>query len=76
MGIPGHMDPDLGLGPQGKALGGIAGEPAVLHAAFGPVGTDLHPLDVAVLVVDRDKIPAVSGKGPRSVAQVESGDAF
>lgn len=76
MGIPGDMDPGLGLCPQGKALGGIAGEPAVLHAAFGPVGTDLHPLDVAVLVVDRDKIPAVSGKGPRSVAQVESRDAF
>ena len=62
------MDPGLGLGPQGKALGGIAGEPAVLHAALGPVGTDLHPLDVAILVVDRDEIPAVSGKGPNPVS--------
>ena len=28
---PGDMDPGLGLCPQGKALGGIAGEPAVLQ---------------------------------------------
>lgn len=76
MGIPGDMDPGLSLGPQRKPLGGIAGKPAVLHSAFGPVGADLHPLDVPILVVDGDEIPAVSGKGPHPVPQIESGDAF
>ena len=76
LGVPGNMDPGLSLGPQGKALGWIAGKPAVLHAALGPVGPDLHPLDIPVLVVDGDEIPTVPSKGPRPIPEIESRNAF